>query len=57
MNWNLTISLQDIGVYVFIFAMLYFALKQINSFAFVFAMIMGLAALGALIGLPFLLLP
>jgi hypothetical protein len=57
MNWNLTITLQDVGVYVFIFAMLYLSLRQINNFAFVFAMIMGFGALAALIGLPFLLLP
>jgi hypothetical protein len=57
MNWNLTITLQDVGVYVFIFAMLYLSLRQINNFAFVFAMIMGFGALAALIALPFLLLP
>jgi hypothetical protein len=57
MNWNLTITLQDVGVYAFIFAMLYLSLRQINNFAFVFAMIMGFGALAALIGLPFLLLP
>jgi hypothetical protein len=57
MNWNLTITLQDVGIYIFIFAMLYLSLRQINNFAFVFAMIMGFGALAALVGLPFLLLP
>ena len=57
MNWNLTITLQDLGVYIFIFAMLYLSLRQINNFAFVFAMIIGFSTLGALIYLPFLLLP
>ena len=57
MNWNLTITLQDLGVYIFIFAMLYLSLRQINNFAFVFAMIIGFITLGALIYLPFLLLP
>ena len=57
MNWNLTITLQDLGVYIFIFAMLYLSLRQINNFAFVLTMIIGFSTLGALIYLPFLLLP
>jgi hypothetical protein len=57
MNWNLTITLQDMSMYIFVFAMFYLILRQINNFAFVLAMIMGFGALAALVGLPFLLLP
>jgi hypothetical protein len=57
MNWNLTITLQDVSMYVFVFAMFYLMLRQINDFGFIFAMIMCFAALAALVGLPFLLLP
>jgi hypothetical protein len=57
MNWNLTITLQDMSMYVFVFAMFYLMLRQIKDFGFLFAMIMGFGALAALVGLPFLLLP
>ena len=57
MNWNLTITLQDISMYVFVFAMFYIMLRQINNFGFIFAMIMGFGMLAALVGLPFVLLP
>jgi hypothetical protein len=57
MNWNLTITLQDISMYVFVFAMFYIMLQQIKDFGFIFAMLMGFGMLAVLIGLPFLLLP